>query len=394
MTILILISLKLSSQESYELLLMSQSLIDRGRAEEAVSIVTGAIEKYPESRFFSVRGDAYLLSGNIPAAISDYQSAGKLLQSSGDYGLSKAYALKRDVKNSLFYLERNLSSSYKKSEKEIMLDKSFAAIENTPEWRLFWKTERYTVPEQKLSEIEFSVSGGNIKDAERLAKELAAEYPDDRNTIYARALVDYSRQKYTESINGLTTLLSSDRDNPRFLFLMAGVQMASSNMAGASDTYSRLIENEYPDATVFLKRAECYRKTREYDKAQKDAEKYLSFYPENSDAIRLAGRIAMEKGDNLKAIEIYTKNISLHPGDPGSYIDRANSYFISGTWENAIRDYSMALDFNPGDADVWLNKGIALLSIGKPVDACYDFRKALELGSKKATNYISRNCVK
>jgi tetratricopeptide (TPR) repeat protein len=393
-TILILISLTLASQGTYELVLMSRSLVMRGRAGEAVSLISGSIAGNSDSRLYVIRGDANLILGDIAAAISDYQSANKLIQSSGDFGLAKAYASRRDIKNSLFYLERNLSSPYKKSEKEIMLDKSFAAIENTPEWRLFWKTERYTFPEQKLSEIEFSVSRGSISDAEAVMKDLSESYPADKNTIYARALIDYSRQKYTESINELTALLASDKDNPRFLLLLASAQMAASNMAGASGTYSRLIEAEYPDASVFLKRAECYRKTQEYDKALKDADRYLSYYPENSEAMSLSGRIAMEKGDNLKAIELYSRNISLHPGDPQCYIDRANSYFVSRTWDNAVRDYSMALDFKPGDPEVWLNKGIALLNAGNTVDACHDFRKALELGNKKASGYISRSCIK
>jgi len=45
--------------------------------------------------------------------------------------------------------------------------------------------------------------------------------------------------------------------------------------------------------------------------------------------------------------------------------DRANSYFISKSWDMAINDYSMSLDLKPANSDVWLNKGIALLNTGK-----------------------------
>jgi Flp pilus assembly protein TadD len=54
----------------------------------------------------------------------------------------------------------------------------------------------------------------------------------------------------------------------------------------------------------------------------------------------------------------------------------------------------MALDIQPDHPDVWLSKGIALLNSGKTEDACHDFRRALSLGNKKATGYISGNCIK
>jgi Flp pilus assembly protein TadD len=54
----------------------------------------------------------------------------------------------------------------------------------------------------------------------------------------------------------------------------------------------------------------------------------------------------------------------------------------------------MSLDLQPGNPDVWLNKGIALLNKGNTEDACHDFRMAFNLGSRKSTEYISKNCIK
>ena len=54
----------------------------------------------------------------------------------------------------------------------------------------------------------------------------------------------------------------------------------------------------------------------------------------------------------------------------------------------------MSLDLQPDNSDAWLNKGIALLNSGKEDDACYDFRKSFSLGNKKATEYLSSNCIK
>jgi tetratricopeptide (TPR) repeat protein len=332
--------------------------------------------------------------GDYSAAISDYQAANKITDGSGEFGLSRIYALKGDVNTSLYHLDLNLGSSYKRGEKEIMLDPAFSLIENTPDWRQFWKKERYNVFEKKIPEIEYYISTGNREEANSLLSELIGGYPDDNSTQYATALVDFSQKKFQEAIGVLTKLLSSDGKNEAWLRLLGKAQAASGNMSGASGTYTRLIDLGIPDATLFLERAECFRKTGEYDKAMKDVSFFIGLYPENKPALSLTGKIESESGDNLKALDYFSRNLKLHPNDPQCYIDRANSYFVSRTWEYAIKDYSMALDIQPTDPEVWLNKGIALLSLGKTDDACHDFRKALSLGNKKATSYISRNCIK
>ena len=94
---------------------------------------------------------------------------------------------------------------------------------------------------------------------------------------------------------------------------------------------------------LLILRADCYRKTGETDKALTDIEKYLEIYPDNKAALSLAGKVEAISGDNLKALEYFSKNLKLHPNDPECYIDRANSYFVSKSWDLAINDYSMSL---------------------------------------------------
>jgi tetratricopeptide (TPR) repeat protein len=375
-------------------LLRAKAMMDHGDNTSAVSFLSSSLLKTRDSRLLLLRGDAFAASGKYTEAIDDFTAAGNLEPNSGEYGLARIFSLKGDVKISLIHLERNIGSSFRKSEKEIMLDPAFAVIENTPEWRLFWKKERYTVPEEKLSEIEYSISAGKRDDASELLKELTGSWPNDNKTIYSKALVDISDRRYSEAIEALTGLLSEDKDNPAYMKQLAKAQMESGNPAGASVTYGNIIGKGTADARVFYQRAECFRKTGEYDKALSDLGRYLELYPENREALSLAGRTSAESGDNLRAIEYYSRNLKLHPSDPGCYVDRANAYFVSRTWENAVTDFTMALDLKPDDPDVWLNKGIAQLSLGKSDDACHDFRKAMSLGNKKAASYISRNCIK
>jgi len=68
----------------------------------------------------------------------------------------------------------------------------------------------------------------------------------------------------------------------------------------------------------------------------------------------LAGKVEARAGDNLKALQYFSENLKLHPNDPECYIDRADSYFVSRSWDLAINDYSMSLDLNPANSEFGL----------------------------------------
>src|SRR5664280_391184 len=172
-----------------------------------------------------------------------------------------------------------------------------------------------------------------------------------------------------------------------------------SSSSAASDvykrqTYTELLNSGVADAELLMMRAECYRKTGETDKAMSDIKRYLEIYPENRSALSLAGKVEARSGDNLQAIQYFSENLKIHPNDPECYVDRADAYFVSKTWNMAISDYSMSLDLKPGNSDAWLNKGISLLNSGRVEDACHDFRRSFSLGNKRVADYISKYCIK
>ena len=383
----------ISGQSSFNFLLKSKALAAKGESAKAIAIMTEAIGKKQESRLYLERAEAYLLEGDYSKAIIDYNTANSLDSHSGDYGLARIYAIKGEKDASLHQLEMNLLSSFKKSEKEILMDPAFSLIENTPEWRQFWKRDWYSGLETGISEIEYYLSAGKTEDAAEVLSEIRGTYKDKQDVVFAGAMLSLYDGKTAEAVKSLTDILASDPGNEKYLRLLAKAQSYASNWAGASMSYSKLIDLEIPDAGLLISRAECYRKTGETDKAMPDVEKYLSLYPGDKAALGLAGRIKTASGDNLKALEYFSENIKLHPGDPMCYIDRANSYLLLKSWEPAINDYSMSLDLDPGNSEAWLNKGIARLNSGKSEDACHDFRQSLKLGNKRATDYISRYCI-
>lgn len=383
-----------SGQQSVDYLLKGKALIESGRTQEAISVLSEGLSKSQDYRFFLERAEARMVAGDYRNASTDYQSANSLAMASGEYGLARVSAMSGDAVGSIKHLENNINSPFKESEKHIMLDPAFSSIENTPEWRLFWKKDRYSNLEKKISEIEYYVSTGKTNDAVQGLGEIETSYRETPDIQYAKALVQLSKEKYGESVAILIKLVETEKKNETYLRLLAKAQFMSGNPSGASQTYCDLIASGTVDAGLFLLRAECYNKTGENNKALNDITKFLDLYPEDKKALRLAGKVEAQSGDNLKAIDYFSRNLRLHPNDPECFIDRANSYFVARTWNSAIDDYSMALDIQPSNPDIWLNKGISLLNSGREDDACHDFREALNLGNKKASSYIGKYCIK
>jgi tetratricopeptide (TPR) repeat protein len=391
--ILILLSFKASAQNDINLMLKAKAYIQTGKASQAISILSDAIQEKGSSQLYNERAEALIAVKDYSGAIRDFNQANSLVEHSGDYGLAKIYALKGDATTSLYYLSMNLSSVFKKSEKEIMLEPVFEVLENRSEWRQFWKKEWYNYTEKSVSEIEFLTSKGNIEESRSLLSELNKSYPGNEDGLYSEALISEASGKYDEAVTIALRLTAANPLNEKYLRLLAKAQTGQSNPAGASTTYSKLLEAGIADAQLLVLRADCYRKTRETDKALIDIEKFLDLYPENKNGISMAGKIEVESGDNLKALEYFSLNLKLHPNDPDCYVDRANSYFLSKSWDWAAKDYSMSLDLQPGNPDAWLNKGIALLSSGNVNDACHDFKRSYSLGNQKASSYLSKHCM-
>ena len=390
--LLTLITLYTQGQSVYDILLKSKSLFERGNSEQSISLLSDALVRSPDWRLYLLRASAYISMTKYDSAISDLESANRLKAGSGSYELARVFALKGDISASLKNLEINLASDSKMAEKTILLDPAFKRIENSQEWKLFWRTERYSHFETGLSELEYDASTGNQEEAENTLNSLLSDNLPEPGMIYAKALASFSGKKYQESVNILSGVSVSKMDE-RSLRLLAKAQTLAGNNSGATAAFTELISRETPDAKLYYLRADAYRKSGEREKALSDLQKYIELYPEDESALSLAGKTESETGDNIKALEYFSKNIELHPDVASNYIDRANAYFTSSSWKYAINDYSMALDLQPENSDTYLNKGISLINIGKSEDGCHDFRQALKLGNKKASALISKYCI-
>ena len=172
--IIILASQLIAGQGRYEEMLRAVALSAGGNDIEAAAVLTGLINAAPDAELLLLRGDAYLRSGKVTEAKSDFMAAESMNQGSGLYGLARCAAAGGDARAAVSYLEAHLKSQFRKSEPEIMLDKSFGSIQSSPEWKSLWKKDWYKGYERKSWEIDHYLRIGKTDLAEEVWRELVS----------------------------------------------------------------------------------------------------------------------------------------------------------------------------------------------------------------------------
>jgi len=392
--IIILTSQLIAGQGRYEEMLRAVALSAGGNNNEAAGILTGLINAAPDDELLLLRGNAYLVSGKVKEAKSDFMAAESMILGSGLYGLSRCAAAGGETRAAVSYLEAHLKSQFRKSEPEIMLDKYFESIQSSPEWKSLWKKDWYKGYERKSWEIDHYLKIGKTDLAEEVWRELSATYSDMPVTDYCKARILTARGLYRDA-SALLAPLTIKVDAPTsYLITLAEAQTGEGSYYAAAMSYGRLIDAEYPDPQLFLKRAAMLVKAGDRNAAKADLGTYLALNPENSEALGLIGKTYAEEGAIYEALPYLNMNIEKHPGEATAFSIRGDAWLAARTWDKAAEDYTMSLDLDPENATVNLNLGIALINSGKTEDACHYLRKAKEQGNKDATKYLSKYCIR
>jgi tetratricopeptide (TPR) repeat protein len=142
----------------------------------------------------------------------------------------------------------------------------------------------------------------------------------------------------------------------------------------------------------FRIRASAFASNLEYDKALEDIHYFLSFYPNEIDAMAKFAEYSMESGKLINALLQLGKLIKLDSTEPTYFNMRGKIYMKSSNWAMAEIDLNQAIKLNPNNADAFLNRGICRYNQGETSSACSDWREAIKLGSFKAQEFVYKNC--
>lgn len=92
------------------------------------------------------------------------------------------------------------------------------------------------------------------------------------------------------------------------------------------------------------------------------------------------GIIQNRNGDLQAAVDDFNAALASDPNLPEAYVNRGNSYFLAGRFDQAIADYQKSLSLGLAKAHVaWYNIGLAYDAKKEPDKAREAYEKALEI---------------
>jgi tetratricopeptide (TPR) repeat protein len=136
-----------------------------------------------------------------------------------------------------------------------------------------------------------------------------------------------------------------------------------------------------------------YLENGQYDKAIEEYTKAISIKPNNDDYYYYRGIVYYKTGQYDKAIKDFTTAILLNSLYYGAYLNRGNAYVEKGEFGKAMKDYDRAIRIKPDYVKGYLAKGFALSKMGEFDSAILYYREAIKIDPYNAVAYYNRGIV-
>jgi tetratricopeptide (TPR) repeat protein len=153
--------------------------------------------------------------------------------------------------------------------------------------------------------------------------------------------------------------------------------------------YSKLIDNNVLKSDYFLNRGYCYYQIKDFEKAEKNYLKALTFTNPALDLIYDNLSLLYYDINNFqKAIEYSAKRIELNPRNHVPYIDRGLCYRKLKKYKEAEKDFNKSLELKPDFFRAFGYRSFLFLELGQYQKSFEDASKSVEINPKYGYGYI------
>jgi predicted Zn-dependent protease len=393
--LLCLLSLSLAGQKvSDENFLKGKAFHQIQKNDSALYYLSLSIESEKDNtKALYLRGLIYLSQNENEKALQDFLKCEETQKSMASFQLAKTYVRLGDIPNALMYLDMNLKSTNKISEKDIFMDNDFSSLELNEEWKKFWNNSNYfTGNDATLTEADYLIKTKKYAEAaDLLSEELKGGYR--KSPLYAkRAEVYFATNNYRLALSDITAAIDGDRRNAELYKKRADIEMMMGKYATAVEDYNLSLKYNPDQFGVYLKRAQAFSKNDNYEGAIYDILFYQKYFPDDAEAFYLAGNIHKEEGKYFDALKNYNECLKRDQSKAEYFLGRGESFMATRTYRYAYNDFSMTLDLDPENSYAYFLKGKAALQLGDKEGACFSFKKAYQYGYYEAQELIDKNC--
>jgi tetratricopeptide (TPR) repeat protein len=330
---------------------------------------------------------------NYPVARDAFYETEKRRKGMGSFYLAKSEIRLSHPQQALKYLRIHLSSRYKKSESEILLDEDISTLEGSPGWQELWEEKRwYTSMDKEFQDAIFLKSQGDYLEAINQLNSLEKKGYKKSMIQSEKAAIYKELGNLKASRSALKSAVESDVRNLDALQQLAVMQTEDGDAEEAVEGLNKLIRQDPARFEAYLQRAEALSQMGELSASLSDMELYLSYFPENDAAIYRKGLIQFKHGKYLDAIQSFNRSLALNQGEASYYYARGLTYAATGTTRYAEKDMSMALDLDPLNGEIWFEKGKLDDQLGNKQSACHCYQKAYQYGIFEAGELMNKRC--
>jgi tetratricopeptide (TPR) repeat protein len=374
--------------------LLGRASMIHGSPDSAAIFLKEALSAKPgDAELYFHLGEALFQQQNFPAARDSFYECEKRRKGRGSFYLAKCEVKLNHKQQALKYLRIHLSSRYKRSETEILLDEDLTTLQGMSGWQELWNEKRwYSNPDTDFQQAMYLKNQGDFLDAINLLNLLEKQGYKRSRVLTEKAIIYEELGNLKAARSSLKSAVKSDSRNLDAKQLLARMQTSDGDAEEAVEGLNWVIRQDPARFDAYIQRAEALSLSGDLPAALEDMDLYLNYFPEDDSAIYLKGMMQLSHSKYLDAMQSFNKSLSLNSGKSEYYYGRGLTYAATGTIRYAQRDMSMALDLDPLNGEIWYEKAQLDEQMGKISDACHCYRKAYQYGVFEAGEHITRKC--
>lgn len=390
----LLLSLSVMGFGQIDHYLSGRASMDAGKWDSARYHLEEAVKQDPGStELYYQLGLTYFTLNLFPDARDAFYEAEKRRKGLGSFYLAKSEIRLNHQQQALKYLRIHLSSRYKKSEAEILLDEDIGTLAGTPGWQQLWNEKKwYNSRDKMFHDAIYLRDQGDFLEAINQLNTLEKQGYKKSMVLSEKAAIYEELGNVKAARSSLKSAVKSDARNLDAIQHLAKLQIEDGDAGEAVEGLNRVIRMDPARFEAYLLRADGLSQTGDLAGAVSDLELYLSYFPENDSAFYRKGLIQLDHGRYLDAIQSFNKALSINKGKADYYFARGRTYAATGTTIYAEKDMSMALDLDPLNGEIWYEKGKLAEKLGARESACHCYQKAFQYGIYEAGELLNQRC--
>jgi tetratricopeptide (TPR) repeat protein len=376
--------------------LRAEAFIANNQTDSALLVLSQLIDsKQNTEKWLLQRGNLLLKTNRVNEAIDDFRRIEKTRPGMASYALALAYARLYDTSNTLYFLEKNLNSTFRVSKNIIESEKAFNFIRNTPPWKKLWEKEWYSRYDYFEGEMRYLFDAADwtgvinmMADAGNDTRRLSA------TCFYMTAIAYRQLQNYAAAINYLAKAIDKSKKEAKYHAALGECYLQMKNFSRALDSYNRAIEVNPGDVSLYCGRSRALLGLKKYDQAYENAIPLAQLFPNNREVIEVLVLSAFQSNHYLTALTYINPLLGQSPRDTAFLYLRAKCYARTGMPKQALNDYDTLIKYYPQHPLYLLERGNIYYQLNDKSKACTDWYRAAQLGNIQADRLHWENCSK